>query len=111
MQQTEKGNELFYMKATQFQIIVNNAKAGHRLQWSGAQSLFFHSWYYVTNWVYVILSRVKTKSGLFLRKQLNNDLSKYSVPKKLTNMISKLRKKTAIFHTKNKMITSLTFLV
>ena len=72
----------------------------HKLQGSGVQSLFVHSWYYVTNWVYVILSRVQTKSGLFIRKQLSNDLSKYSTPKKLTNMILKLRKKTPFFGTK-----------
>ena len=91
MQQTGKDTELFYMKATQFQIIVNNATIGHKLQESRVQNLFVHSWYYVTNWVYVILSRVKTKSDLFLRKKLCNDLSKYSVPKKLTSLILKLR--------------------
>ena len=98
MQKTGKGNESFYMKATKFQIIVNNATTGHKLQGSGVQSFFVHSWCYVTNWVYVILSRVKTKSGLFLRKQLNNDLSKYSVPKKITNMISKSRKQHHFFY-------------
>ena len=99
MQQTGKDTELFYMKATQFQIIVNNATTGHKLQGSGVENLFVHNWYYVTNWVYVILSRVKTRSGLFLRNKLDNSLSKYSVPKKLTRMISKLKDKTPAFRT------------
>ena len=99
MQQTGKDTELFYMKATQFQIIVNNATTGHKLQGSGVENLFVHNWYYVTNWVYVILSRVKTRSGLFLRNKLDNSLSKYSVPKKLTTMISKLKDNTPSFRT------------
>ena len=99
MQQTGKDTELFYMKATQFQIIVNNATTGHKLQGSGVQILFVHNWYYVTNWVYVILSRVKTRSGLFLKNKLDNSLSKYSVPKKLTTMISKLKDNTPSFRT------------
>ena len=99
MQQTGKDTELFHMKATQFQIIINNATTGHKLQGSGVENLFVHNWYYVTNWVYVILSRVKTKSGLFLRKKLDEDLSKYLVPKNLTRMLAKLRHKTPIFRT------------
>ena len=99
MQQTGKDTELFYMKATQFQIIVNNATTGHKLQGSGVENLFVHNWYYVTNWVYVILSRVKTRSGLFLRYKLDNNLSKFSVPKKLTSMISKFKDKTPTFRT------------
>ena len=65
MQQTGKDTESFQMKATQFQIIVNNATTGHKLQGSGVENLFVHNWYYVTNWVYVILSRVKTNLVYF----------------------------------------------
>ena len=43
---------------------------------------------------------VKTKSGLFLRKKLNDDLLKYSVPKNLTTMLSKLEDKRQLFCTK-----------
>ena len=49
--------------------------------------------------IYVILSRVKTKSGLFLRKKLDKDISKYLVPKNLKRMLAKLRHKTPIFRT------------
>ena len=100
MQQTGKDTESFRMKSTQFQIIVNNATTGHKLQGSGVENLFVHNWYYVNNWVYVILSRVKTISGLFLRKKLDKDLSKYLVSRNLTTMLSKLKDKTPLFRTK-----------
>ena len=38
------------------------------------------SWNYTfPNWVYVILSRVKTLRGLFLVNKLNDDLTKYQI--------------------------------
>ena len=40
----------------------------HKLQGSGVNNLFVHNWSYVTNWVYIMLSRVKTQAGLFSRK-------------------------------------------
>ena len=101
MQQTGKDTELFHMKATQFQIIINNATTGHKLQGSGVENLFVHNWYYVTNWVYVILSRVKKKSGLFLRKKLDKDISKYLVPTNLKRMLAKLRHKTPVYCTED----------
>jgi hypothetical protein len=66
----------------QLQVLVNNATTGHKLQRSGIDSLFVHNWSYVTNWPYVMLSRVKTRAGLFCRKKLSRDLSKYAVPER-----------------------------
>ena len=38
------------------------------------------SWnYFFPNWVYVVLSRVKTLCGLRLVKELNDDLTKYQI--------------------------------
>jgi hypothetical protein len=84
-----RGNdrETVKMKATQVPIVVNNATTGHKLQGSGVDSLFVHNWSYVTNWVYVMLSRVKTRNGLYCRKPLSEDLRKYAVPEALTKMI------------------------
>ena len=81
------------MEAVQLPIIINNATTGHKLQGSGVDCLFVHSWNYVTNWPYVVLSRVKTKNGLYLRKKLSRVLDKYKVPKELTKMLSRLRQK------------------
>jgi hypothetical protein len=90
-----KGNEreLLGMKATQVPVLVNNATTGHKLQGSGVDSLFVHNWSYVTNWVYVMLSRVKTRAGLFCRKTLSKDLSRYAVPQALKKMLEHFRTK------------------
>jgi hypothetical protein len=77
------------MRATQIPILVNNATTGHKLQGSGVDSLFVHNWSYVTNWVYTMLSRVKELNGLFARKLLSEDISKYAVPASLKRMIMK----------------------
>jgi len=83
--------ELIEMRATQLPILINNATTGHKLQGSGVNLLFVHNWSYVTNWVYTMLSRVKTLNGLFLRKPLDLDLSKYAVPQAYTQMIQQFQ--------------------
>ena len=57
----------------------------------GVDALFVHSWHYATNWVYVILSRVKTMKGLYLRMKLSGDLKKYRLPGALTRMLQHFR--------------------
>ena len=75
------------MQAVQVPAIINNATTGHKLQGSGVGCLFVHSWSYITNWVYIMLSYVKTCSGIFARQKLSRDLSKYAVPEALQMMI------------------------
>jgi hypothetical protein len=82
-----KERETLKMKVTQLPVVVNNATTGHKLQGSGVAELFVHKWSYVTNWVYVMLSRVKTHSGLYCRKPISSDLRKYAVPESLKRMI------------------------
>jgi PIF1-like helicase len=55
--------ETVKMRGTQLPVIINNASTGHKLQGTGVDNLFVHNWQYQTNWPYVMLSRVKTKSG------------------------------------------------
>ena len=86
--------ETIRMTATQIPLIINNATTGHKLQGSGVDNVFVHTWSYTTNWVYVMLSRVKTKKGLFMRKPLSRDLRKYVVPKALLRMLERMRKHT-----------------
>jgi hypothetical protein len=81
------------MKATQIPFIINNATTGHKLQGCGIDILFIHGWVYVANWVYVMLSRVRTLNGLYMREPLSDDLSRYSVPQKLRAIIDTFRKK------------------
>jgi len=87
--------ELLQMKAVQLPLLVNNATTGHKLQGSGVDQLFVHSWSYVTNWVYVMLSRVRTRAGLFSRQKLSNDLSKYQVPRELQRLLQHFKKVSA----------------
>jgi hypothetical protein len=83
----KNSTETIEMKATQVPIVINNATTGHKLQGCGVPTLFVHNWYYSTNWPYVMSSRVGTKKGLYARTTLSEDLSKYSVPESLTNML------------------------
>ena len=78
------------MKGTQLPIICNNATTGHKLQGATIEDLFVHSWTSVQNWIYVVLSRVKTLSGLYLRLPLSHkDLDKYKeIPLELQEMLS-----------------------
>ena len=81
------------MKATQIPILLNNATTGHKLQGCGVDHIFVHNWSYVTNWVYVMLSRVKTMQGLYARNKLTTDLSKYATKESYKAMIRKFKKK------------------
>ena len=56
--------------------MVNIATTGHKLQGMSMDYIIVVSWFYtVKNWVYVVLSRVRKLSGLFLFKPL--DFNKY----------------------------------
>jgi len=91
MQVKDNDRESLQMKATQLPMLVNNATTGHKLQGSGVDKLFVHNWSYVTNWVYVMLSRVRTRRGLFSRKKLSKNLQKYAVPEALKKMLDSFR--------------------
>jgi PIF1-like helicase len=61
------------VRFTQFPIIINVATTGHKLQGTGVDKLFVHTWRYDKNWPYVVLSRVKTFDGLYLRTALRKN--------------------------------------
>jgi hypothetical protein len=77
------------MKATQLPLLHNDATTGHKLQGTGVEQLFVHKWSTVTNWIYVMLSRVKTLNGLYARDPLPNDLSMYALKPAYNTMITK----------------------
>ena len=57
---------------TQLPVNCNIATAGHKLQGMSMDALIVNSWGCGwDNWVYVVLSRVQTRSGLFLSKKLD----------------------------------------
>ena len=84
---SETQRDWIQMRGVQLPVLVNNTTTGHKLQGSGINNLFVHNWSYVTNWAYVMLSRVKTHKGLYCRKPLSYDLKKYAIPPGLTRML------------------------
>jgi hypothetical protein len=96
----EGDRELIKMKGKQLPLLVNDATTGHKLQGSGVDNLFVHTWRNEQNWIYVVLSRVRTRAGLFCRKVLPTDLSKMAVPQGLTDMLKKLRERGPTYWTK-----------
>jgi hypothetical protein len=91
LKHTNNVNQIYSMHANQIPIKINNATSGHKLQGSSINKLFIHSWHYQKNWPYVILSKVKSFEGLFLRKQLDSNLKRYKIPNELTHMINELK--------------------
>jgi len=93
--QRHKGKQREALRMTAFQVpmLVNNATTGHKLQGSGVDNIFIHNWSYVQNWPYVMLSRVKTESGLYMRSKLKRDLSCYAVLKELKKMLKAYEEK------------------
>ena len=55
---------------TQVPINASDAITGHKLQGLTKDNLIVYSWNRSTNWIYVVLSRVRTLNGLFLMKPL-----------------------------------------
>jgi hypothetical protein len=82
------------LKATQLPIISNDATTGHKLQGCSVENLFVHEWaQQCKNWIYVVLSRVRTKMGLFSRDKIPSDPSLYAVPQDLQNLMEALKNK------------------
>ena len=79
------------MKGLQFPIISNSCTTGHKLQGCTVDSLLVNDWHYGQNWTYVVLSRVKKMSGLYIRKPLTEDLSKYSMDPDMLAMLERFR--------------------
>ena len=91
---TSRSKEYVSMKAMQLPIISNNATTGHKLQGCTVKQLFVHEWTNnAKNWIYVVLSRVKTMKGLFCCQKVPSDLKFYAVPEDLINMMEGMQSK------------------
>ena len=81
---------------TQVPVNCNIATTGHELQEMSKDALIVNSWGYgFENWVYAVLSRVRTRSGLFLNKKLNLK-KKFKVPEKLLNFEVRMKERETI---------------
>ena len=76
-----------HMKGHQFAMVSNSATTGHKLQGYTALSLLVNDWTYQNHWAYVVLSRVRTMNGLYLREPLSEDLEKYEMADSMKDMI------------------------
>jgi hypothetical protein len=76
---------------TQIPVNSNIATTGHKLQGMTKDGLVVNEWdYRCANWVYVVLSRVRTRKGLFLTKPL--DLNRdFNVPQSLIDFENRIR--------------------
>jgi len=79
------------VRVTQIPVNSNIATTGHKLQGMSKDTLIVNSWSYgFANWIYVVLSRVRTLKGLFLCKPL--DLHRpFQVPETLLRFEQRMR--------------------
>ena len=84
--------ETVQMKATQIPFIVNDATTGFKLQGASVPNVVVTELSPKTkNWIYVLLSRVRTMDGLFLQEKIPSDLEHYKLDSRLTDMMSHFR--------------------
>jgi hypothetical protein len=79
------------LKLTHFPIIGNFATTGHKLQGKTMANLVIAEWRNIENWAYVVLSRVRTLTGIFLLEALPDSISFAPAPEYLL-MMERLRK-------------------
>ena len=78
---------------TQIPVNSNVATTGHKhkLQGMSKDTLIVSEWdYRCANWVYVVLSRVRTRKGLFLTKPLDLERD-FNVPESLIDFENRIR--------------------
>ena len=83
------------MSIKAFPLLMNYATTGHKLQGQTKENLLVSAWNYQKNWPYVVLSRVKTLKGLFLRTKLDPKHD-FSHDPRLTKMLKKMRTKRPV---------------
>ena len=73
--------------------MVNIATTGHKMQGMSKDNGIVVNWFYgVKNWAYVVLSRVRTLSGIYLFKPLDPKIY-HKQDNKLTKHINELGSK------------------
>ena len=74
-----------------FPLVRNSATTGHKLQGRSMDRLVICQWKNISNWPYVVVSRVRRYAGLFLTKPLPDNIS-FGPPTLLLEMMDRLRK-------------------
>ena len=84
------------MEGTQFPCVSNGCTTGHKLQGCTCIQMLVNDWFSGSNWPYVVLSRVRTMGGLYIREELDSDLSQYEMPSSMKTMLQKFRDTIAL---------------
>ena len=78
-------------KVKQVPVNSNVATTGHKMQGMSKDIIIVNSWNYrCANWVYVVLSRVRTLAGLYLMQPLDLERS-FNVPESLIRFERRLK--------------------
>jgi hypothetical protein len=79
----------------QLPVNTNDATTAHKLQGASKQNIIVHNWVYSHGWVYTVLSRVRTRKGLYLRKKLHyqNNGAYYRLPRELLWFENRMKSK------------------
>ena len=87
------------MKAIQLPFVSCTAVTGHKLKGAIKYHLFIPFWHYGThNWPYVMMSRVRTRAGLFLGEKLNQE-KYFEINSCIPRMLRRFESKTpSAFH-------------
>ncbi len=77
----------------QIPVNLNDATTAHKLQGVTKKYLIVHNWTYTHGWVYTVLSRVRTRDGLFLNKPLVYKEDCFKLPPSLARFQWRMSKK------------------
>jgi hypothetical protein len=77
----------------QFPINLNDATTAHKLQGVTKKKLIVNNWTYTHGWVYTVLSRVRTREGLYLNKPLLFKAERFKLPSALLAFDNRIRQK------------------
>ena len=75
----------------QLPVNSNIATTGHKLQGMSKLMMVVTEWGSFPNWIYVVLSRVTTRAGLFLLKLLTRRIESFVVSKELVDFERKMQ--------------------
>ena len=97
----------FPLLVEQFLINLNTASTGHKLQGLSKDVLIITSWpkQQTNNWEYVVISRVRTRSGLFLLQPLSMEKN-FGPSQELKRFFKVAREKESLFLEKRKRMLS-----
>ena len=92
-----KGNTTIHIGLYQVPISVNHATTGHKLQGKTVDSLLVAEWASknVRNWIYVVLSRIRSLAQLFLLTPLPEETDEYP-DSRISDMLNRLRERLKV---------------